>query len=73
VSRATVLTLYAVLVLIWSSTWVAVSLWIAFIKDFQDGYTGWVYAVRPSGQGLRVLIRVPGDLNFDDLAWQRLR
>jgi dipeptidyl aminopeptidase/acylaminoacyl peptidase len=66
---------------VWSSgevaalapTWSPDGRWIAFIKDFQDGYTGWVDAVRPSGEGLRVLIRVPDDLNFDDLAWHGLR
>jgi Tol biopolymer transport system component len=56
-----------------AATWSPDGRSIAFIKDFQDGYTGWVYAVRPNGQGLRVLIRVPNDLNADDLAWQRLR
>ena len=46
---------------------------IVFIDDFQDGYTGWVYGIRPDGGRRDVLIRVPGELNFDDLSWQSLR
>jgi Tol biopolymer transport system component len=55
-----------------AATWSPDGRWIAFIEDFKGGITGWVYAVRPSGQGLRVRIRVPDDLNADELAWQRL-
>jgi Tol biopolymer transport system component len=50
--------------------------WIAFIRDSQDGFTEGAYAIRPSGRGLRVLIRLSNHIshfNYDDLAWPRLR
>jgi hypothetical protein len=63
-----------------SPTWSPDGRWIAFIKTSEPPYTGPVHAVRPSGDGLRVLMGGVTDCrpcvynpNLDSLAWQAIR
>ena len=63
-----------------SPTWSPDGRWIAFIKTGEPPYTGPVYAVRPSGGELRLLMGGVTDCrpcfnspNLSTLAWQPLR
>jgi TolB protein len=63
-----------------SPTWSPDGRWIAFVKTGEPPYSGPVYAVRPSGDGLRMLMgAITGcrpcfySPNFGTLAWQALR
>jgi Tol biopolymer transport system component len=63
-----------------SPTWSPDGRWIAFIKGSEPPYTGHVYAVRPSGGPLRLLIPMLADCgpcfgspNFGALDWQPRR